>query len=555
MSDTYDSPRRDDPEGTSPNTPESGGWSGDMSADQASTGPAGHVSGDGDVHQASAAGTPAEDSGLPGEGAHRPADAAHSAQNSAPGASDATSHTSTSASPSGSDVSTPAPAAPHTPTGVQKTEAVPPMLAPAPYGGSAAGPSQAEPSQSALPGSYLPYSQQYPGSVFDPATGTAAPKRRRSWTTAALAAAAMAGLLLGGLVGGLTGFAVGEHGSREDAQLEQPQQPQPSIDPNQPQDQQPEQGVQQGEKVDSAPGVVLVTTAYENGQGAGTGMIVDKSGIVLTNYHVVTNSSEVTVTVADTQKQYTATVVGHNSSKDIAVLEIKDPPKDLEAVTVAKKAAKKGDSVSAVGNGSGQGYLTSLSGTVTGLDQSITAHDSANSERADELAGLIQTDADVVPGYSGGPLMNADGEVVGVTTAASTGYTSADVNGYAVPIDEAMSIVKKIRSGDADDDTTIGKNPALGVSVSTNNQNGSGGEGSGKGAVVQNVVEGSGAEAAGIQQGDVITHLDGDEVNSASDLSDRVRQHKIGDKVKLKVKGSDGNSKEVEVKLGESSVN
>ena len=181
---------------------------------------------------------------------------------------------------------------------------------------------------------------------------------------------------------------------------------------------------------------------------------------------------------------------------------------------------------------------------MTGTNVTINAQDSLNSENVDKLTGLIQTDADVVQGYSGGPLMNSKGEVIGLTTAASTGKSSAEVNGYAIPIKDAMDIVNKVKSGKGGDGTVIGRNAALGVSITTNRA--SNDQGISKGVTVREVISGSGAEKAGIEVGDV---------SKASDLSDKVQNHKIGEEVTLTIVKSDGSQTDVKVKLGESSVN
>lgn len=379
---------------------------------------------------------------------------------------------------------------------------------------------------------------------------------KRMWSTATLVFAILFGLIMGGTVGGIAGANLNRGLNPYSA---------PSYDPdnfdntptvprwdgsNHGQSQNIE-GIDSGTKVDKAPGVVLINSERFNGQGAGTGIVVDSSGIVVTNYHVVEGSSTVTVTTADSAQSYEASVVGHNASRDVAVLQLKNPPSNLETVTLANTKVKRGDTVYAQGNGSGQGYITELEGSVTALNRNIIASDSANREDSNRLTGLIETDADVVSGYSGGPLMNDKHEVVGINTAASTGKTSEEVNGYAIPIDDVMSVVQQIRNNDTNNGNIIGPNAALGITVTTvNNESGQ------SGVQVQDVLEGSGAQAAGIQKGDIILALDGQRARSASDLSKTVRSKAIGDKVTLTIIGAaDGTQKEVEVTLGKSSVN
>ena len=149
--------------------------------------------------------------------------------------------------------------------------------------------------------------------------------------------------------------------------------------------------------------------------------------------------------------------------------------------------------------------------------------------------------------------MNSKGEVIGLTTAASTGKSSAEVNGYAIPIKDAMDIVNKVKSGKGGDGTVIGRNAALGVSITTNRA--SNDQGISKGVTVREVISGSGAEKAGIEVGDVITHINGEKVSKASELADTAQNPKIGAEVTLTIGKSDGSQTDVKVKLGESSVN
>ena len=144
--------------------------------------------------------------------------------------------------------------------------------------------------------------------------------------------------------------------------------------------------------------------------------------------------------------------------------------------------------------------------------------------------------------------MNSKGEVIGLTTAASTGKSSAEVNGYAIPIKDAMDIVNKVKSGKGGDGTVIGRNAALGVSITTNRA--SNDQGISKGVTVREVISGSGAEKAGIEVGDVITAIDGKTTNQPAALTGFVRQYSAGDTVKLTVIRN-GEKKEIEVTLVE----
>ncbi|MCF2706769.1 trypsin-like peptidase domain-containing protein [Arcanobacterium haemolyticum] len=392
-------------------------------------------------------------------------------------------------------------------------------------------------------GGQPPFGTPFAGTMPSPSRP---PKRRKhSWSSSLLALTAGFSLLVGGVVGfGIRDMAAPHSTAAPSSDSQQSQPVMPQFPGQDGQSSGQQSAVDSGTIVESAPGVVLVNTTLMNGAGAGTGVIIDKSGLVLTNYHVVSSSETVTLTVADSGKEYEAKVLGHDATRDIALLQIQNGS-NFETVETDSGTVKAGSSVYAVGNGSGQGYLTKVEGTVTGLNQTITAQDSASASGGETLTGLIETSADVVSGYSGGPLMNSDGKVIGITTAASTGTTTDDVNGYAIPIKTALEIANKIKNGESTDTITIGRNPALGVMIS----NAQGGVG-----IVQ-VIEGSGAQAAGLAEGDVITAVDGTTVSDASELSDLVLTHSIGDKLTLTITDKSGTTKDVEVTLGESSVN
>ena len=403
----------------------------------------------------------------------------------------------------------------------------------------------------------------YPGQWANPANGGTLPpggglpgqkvrRDKRRWSTALLGITAAFSMLLGGVIGTQIDTFFGNESSPTQTQESQPRQipqtPQSDEDNGQAapgQQTSPSAGLDSGAVVDSAPGVVLVNTLLYNGAGAGTGMIISSDGLMLTNYHVVSGSEDVQVTVADTGKQYTANVIGHDATHDIALLQIQDA-KDLDTVKTSTKKLQVGDEVSAVGNGSGQGYLTQLDGSVVATNETITATDAASSTDGEVLTGLIVTDADVVPGYSGGPLFNSDGEVVGITTAASRGVTSDQVNGYAVPVSTALDIADQIKAGKSSDTVRIGKNPALGVTVAN---------GTSSGARIVEVLKGSAADAAGIVPDDTVIAVDGTAISTSSMLSGLVKEYEVGDVITLTVVGTDGTQREVQVTLAESTVN
>ena len=210
--------------------------------------------------------------------------------------------------------------------------------------------------------------------------------------------------------------------------------------------------------------MVLIDTVlpYQNAQAAGTGMVLTASGQVLTNYHVVEGAGTITVTVATTGQSYQASVVGTDPSNDVALLQLTGAS-GLTTVKADDDQAQVGDAVTAVGNAGGTGTSTAAAGTISSLTSSVTAA-SEGSSGTETLASMIETTADVVSGDSGGPLFDAEGEVVGIDTAASTG---SEIDGYAIPIARALGIVEQIRSGAETSSVRIGPAAFLGVELSS----------------------------------------------------------------------------------------
>ncbi|MEK6343698.1 MAG: trypsin-like peptidase domain-containing protein [Curtobacterium sp.] len=248
-------------------------------------------------------------------------------------------------------------------------------------------------------------------------------------------------------------------------------------------------------------GVVTINTVLnydESSQAAGTGMILTSDGTVLTNNHVVQGATSIVVTDETTGKQYKADVVGTDATHDVAVLKLQDAS-GLSTVTLDDDGgAKTGDAVTDVGNAEGTGNLVAAEGTVTATDQDIQVQSDSGSG-TESLTGMIQVAADIVSGDSGGPVLDSEGEVVGMATAASSG--TADVTGFAIPISTAKSIADKILAGESSSTITIGLPAFLGVEVSGTATTG--------GVAVAGTVEGSGAAKAGLGAGDVVTALDG----------------------------------------------
>jgi S1-C subfamily serine protease len=293
-------------------------------------------------------------------------------------------------------------------------------------------------------------------------------------------------------------------------------------------------------------GVVVIDTklAYGGGEAAGTGVVLTSTGEVLTNNHVIRGASTITIVIPGTGRSYRAKVVGYDVSADVAVLEAVGAS-DLKTVALGNSArVEVGQTVKAVGNAGGTGSLASARGTVTAIARAITVSDEqGGSER---LVGLIETNADVVPGDSGGPLLNAAGRAIGIDTAASAagyGYgQSADTTGYAIPINKALAIANRIESGKSSAAIHVGGTALLGVQIMTNGS-------SGGGALIAGVEPGTPAAAAGLQPGDLITAFAGHAISSPAQLSSRVLAARPGQRVKVTYVDRGGASHTTIVKL------
>jgi S1-C subfamily serine protease len=287
-------------------------------------------------------------------------------------------------------------------------------------------------------------------------------------------------------------------------------------------------------------GVVVVDTnlAYEDGAAAGTGMVLTSSGEVLTNNHVIKGATSIRVVVPGTSHSYAATVVGYSRTKDVAVLQLRKAS-NLKTISVGR-GVTVGQSVTGLGNAGGTGKLTRVSGTVTAVGKSIVARDeTGDSER---LVGLIETDAPLVAGDSGGPLLDTAGNVVGMDTAASSGFSfvSQAAVGYAIPIAKALALAEQIESGHASSTVHVGPTAFLGVQVVTADS----------GAGIAGVVQGGPADRAGLEQGDVITAVDGTAISSPKQIQSLVLAKKPGARLHIAYIDRYGDSAAVTVTLG-----
>jgi S1-C subfamily serine protease len=289
------------------------------------------------------------------------------------------------------------------------------------------------------------------------------------------------------------------------------------------------------------PGLVDINTTLglQGAAAAGTGQVLTSNGEVLTNNHVIEGATSIRVTDIGNGRTYSAKVVGYDQTKDIAVIQLQGAS-GLQTTDVGNSSsAKVGQKVVALGNALGKGGTPSVAvGHITGLGASITASDSGAST-SEHLTGLIHHNAPIQPGDSGGPLVNTAGQVIGIDTAASSGFQfqgqsqSGKTQAFAIPINEALAIANQIEAGASSSTVHIGATGLLGVEVETASNAAQNGIQAGQGAVVAGVVPNDPAAAAGLAQGDVITAAGGHVVTSPSSLQTALEQYHPGDRVTI----------------------
>lgn len=332
------------------------------------------------------------------------------------------------------------------------------------------------------------------------------------------------------------------------------------------------------------PGMVIINSSlqYNSEAGAGTGMVINSNGLVLTNNHVIESSTNLSATVVATGKTYRASVVGYDKTGDVALIKLQGAS-GLRTVPIGNSSAvKSGDPVVALGNAEGQGDIVPAAGQITGVNKTITASDQGGEITSETLHGMLRTSANIVAGDSGGPLSNASGQVIGMDTAGDSVNVGeqAPSSGFAIPINTALSVAKEIASGHASSTISIGYPPFIGIYIasgtSTNPQQqaaqqeqsggnpfggsggsgGFGGSGSGggfggsgpscynsnanlqipqniapvnSGTLVDGVICGSPAAAAGLTGGAVITAVNGQAAGSPQNLGSILAKLKPGD--------------------------
>jgi serine protease Do len=278
------------------------------------------------------------------------------------------------------------------------------------------------------------------------------------------------------------------------------------------------------------PAVVRIDTVinYQHAIGAGTGIIVDPGGAILTNYHVVQGADSITATALGSP--YPVDLVGYDRGHDIAVLQLRGANGGFPAALLGDSSALAvGDPVVALGNARGSDNpLTNEAGTVVGFGRTITAKDELTGS-SEQMTGLIEVAAPVRAGDSGGPLVNSAGQVVGVTTAASVNFRMGPGGeGFAIPINDALAVAGQIRSRTPSDTVHIGPPTLLGVGVSSGDQSESL-----PGVLLREVLSGGPAQKAGLLDGDVLLSIDGAQLDTATALTDVLDRHYPGDVVDL----------------------
>jgi len=386
-----------------------------------------------------------------------------------------------------------------------------------------------------------------------------APRGRRgsgSWLTHAIVAVLAAGVAVAVVVG----FFSPESG---------PSQPEGGAVPAPPASAAPLAGGQQDIVTKVRPGLVLINTTlqYNSEAAAGTGMVINADGLVLTNNHVIEGSTRITVTVISTGKTYQARVVGYDDTGDVALIQLQNAS-GLTTVPIGNSSpVKAGNAVVALGNAEGQGAITATAGHVTALNTTITASNEAGSTSTETLHGMIQTNADIVPGDSGGPLASSAG-VIGMDTAGDdAGDQQGPAAGFAIPINTALSVARQIAAGHASSAITIGYPPFVGIFIGSGSsgdpqtqaqqqgsQNGAfSGSGStsgcyrsntdltvpasiapvGSGTLIDGTICASPAAAAGLTSGAVITAVNGQAVGSPDDFAGVMTRFHPGDTISV----------------------
>ena len=338
-----------------------------------------------------------------------------------------------------------------------------------------------------------------------------------------------------------------------------------------------------------APGLVIINTTlqYNSEQAAATGMVINPDGLVLTNNHVIEDSTAITARTANGHL-YQAKVVGYDVTGDIALIKLQGAS-GLTTVPIGNSSSlKTGDSVVGMGNAEGQNAIVPVAGQVTALNQTITAGDVGGSVTSETLHNMIQTNANIVSGDSGGPLANTAGQVIGMDTAGNDGGFAVQQasSGYAIPIDNALAVAHQIGQGQASSTVVIGYPPFMGVYIGQGSnsdpqaqaqlQNGGTGSGFGgfggnsnqncytsdrnlvapanianvnSGTLIIGTICGGPAMAAGMTAGSVITAVNGQAIGAPASLTGVVSKFRPGTTIKVSWVSPSGQRSTSSIKL------
>ena len=342
------------------------------------------------------------------------------------------------------------------------------------------------------------------------------------------------------------------------------------------------------------PGLVDITSTltYSSETAEGTGMILSPSGLVLTNNHVIDGATEVKVALADnTSQSYTARVIGYDSTDDVALLQLTGAPR-LPTVSFGNSSqVRVGIPVLALGDAEGKGGVTPALGAISALNRSIQASDEG-SNTIEDLNHMLATSAQIQQGDSGGALANNAGQVIGMVTAANTAADgqSGGTTGFAIPINTALNIARKIASEQSSSTVYIGLPGFLGVEVAQSNspdpqqqaadeRQAGDGQGGGRqggsrgglacvtggqepavpdriapapsGALILGVVCGSAAQTQSLKAGDVIISVNGQAVTTPGSLTGITARYHPGEVVSVAYQGINGSRHKVRILLGD----
>ncbi|MCM3781720.1 trypsin-like peptidase domain-containing protein [Neobacillus mesonae] len=278
--------------------------------------------------------------------------------------------------------------------------------------------------------------------------------------------------------------------------------------------------------------------------GIGSGFIFEKDGYILTNEHVVSGADVIQVTLEDNNKPYEAKLLGSSADLDLAVLKIEGD--DFPVASLGNSDdVQVGEWLVAIGNPEGFEH-TVTAGVLSAKDRTITINDESTGQ-PNEYNNLLQTDASINPGNSGGPLLNLQGEVIGMNVAVSA---DAQGIGFAIPSSVIQNVVEQLKNNEE-----IPKEPVPFIGASLMNLTPEVAKQMGteltEGSVVMNLVYQSPAYTADLRPYDIITGINGEKYATTTDLIEQIQTHKVGDQITLNV-NRDGNTMDVKVTIGDS---